>query len=253
MKVKAIIRIIACFLAFLILLTILCGVLMINGLFTGPYGERTTYRREISAGEFSKLQIDWAAGNITIVKGVTLGSFIITENKDTNNPCTMTTDMDHDTLKISYGRANITFGNVGSKDLVITVPSTWTCDQLEINGAALTIDIQDLTVDTIELDGVANNLFFQGKLNHLDSDGMSAKLDLTTVNAPERISVDGVGCSLDLTLPAEAGFDANLEGLGVSFHSQADYNKEDSRYTYAGKDCKINVSGMGCEVIVNYT
>lgn len=252
MKAKAIIRIIACIITFLLLLSILCGVLFMKGIFIGPSGERTTYSRKIDVADFQKLEIDWAAGSITITKAITAGEIIITETKDSNNPCTMSVDMDDDTLSINYGRSDLTIGNVGSKDLVITVPSTWSCDVLEIDGAALDIDIKDLTVDTMEVDGAANKICFQGKLNRLQADGMAVKLDLTTVNAPEYINLDGMGCSLDLTLPANAGFDATLEGAGVSFQSQVSYNKQGNHYTFANKECKIDASGMGCEVTVNY-
>lgn len=252
MKVSAIIRIIAFSLLFLILLGILLGGLCIGYFLSHtPSGETTTVQRELDAAEFSNLEIDWAAGSVKIMTGDS-DTILIKETRDVNNPYTMSTEFDETTLKISYGsRDGFSLSGMSGKDLVIVVPSHWACYNLEIDGAALDIEISNIFVDSLKLDGAALDLSFTGTLWSLEADGAAVSLDVNCSNTPNRIDVDGVGCQLALTLPAYAGFRAKLDGLGVSFRSDFDYTSSGGAYCFGNENCKINVEGLGCQVRVD--
>lgn len=252
MKAKAIIRIIACSVVFCLLLGILCGGLVLERIFnSSPSGETTVLERKVEIGHYRNIEIDWAAGSVLITTGYTNDCIVIKETKDTNNHCTMSTQFDDDTLKIEYGNVGMNFANYSAKDLVIMVPTHWRCENLEINGAALKIDIENLYVESLELAGAAHELNFSGKVQELEAEGTGLKLNLTPLKAPSNISVEGMGCKLDLTMPGDLGFDVTLEGMGVSFSSHVAYSQNGNRYRYGSEDCKIEVSGLGCKVSVD--
>lgn len=252
MKIRPIIRIVVCSVLFVALLVImLSGLGLSSFIGSTPSGDRTVLERRVGANQFSNLEIDWAAGSITITRGTSPDTIAIFEGKDSKNPYTLSTEFDDATLKISYGASGLNLGNLSGKDLVIQVPDNWTCHQLEINGAALDIDIKGASVVNLELNGAANTLSFDGKLNDLSVAGASNSINMTVTQDLRRAGIEGMGCKLNLTLPSSLGFKATLEGLGVSFESDLKCTHKDNSYAYGNEACKIDVSGLGCKVSVN--
>ena len=255
MKTSAIIRIVLYTLLLLVLLSILLGGILLGKLILNfsagiPSGEKTTAEHSADAAEFSNLEIDWAAGTIKIVTADT-DQITVKEVKDTNNRFSMVTEYDDDTLKVSYGEhVSINLGSLSGKDLIITVPLNWACGELTINGAALDIEISNLNVGTIDLDGAATELAFRGSLKELECDGAAAELKLNCSNAPDRISIDGAACELDLTLPANSGFQVEADGLAIEFDSDLAYSFQNGAYIYGNGQCKVRVYGLGCMVSI---
>lgn len=252
MKTTAIIRIILFSLLFLVLVGIL-----LSGIFGGkfifgfsPSGKIETTERSVSAEEFSKLEIEWAAGTIKVLTGDT-DQITVKESKDSNNPYAIVIEYEDDTLKIQYAKSSIHFGNVSSKDLTIIVPENWNCEDLTIDGAALEIDVSGLTVESLELSGAATELNFNGNLGELECDGAAAKLNLTCTNSPDQISIDGAACELDLTLPVNCGYRVETDGLAIDFNSNCAYTSKNGEYIYGNAYSHINVSGLGCKVTVD--
>ena len=252
MKAKAIIRIIVCSVLLLALSYTLCtGLLLARFLQGGPTGETNTQTMEIESWGITNLEINWTAGTVTIMKGPKVGTIVIKETKSVDNHCSLSRSIDRNTLEIHYGEPGLNASSYSGKDLVIIVPSSWSCDQLEINGAALKIDIDGVYVNDFELNGAAHQLTFKGRLGDLDAEGAGMKLDLYPSTGPSHVTVEGMGCILNVNLPDVRGFDVTLEGLGVSFESEANYNKNRNHYTYGNENCKIDVSGLGCKVSID--
>lgn len=254
MKASAIIRIVVFSLIFLILLGLLIGGLSIGYLIgSGPSGETTTIRREIDVANLHDVEIDWAAGSVTIRPSPSAtDKIIIYETKDINSTYTMSTEFDDNTLKISYGKdLGLHFGSLTGKDLTIILPRNWTCRNLEIDGAALEVDITGVAVGSLELNGAATELSFTGELLELECNGAAAELNVSCTKFLNQVKIDGAACKLDLTLPEECGFEVSTEGLAMDFHSDCDYYKNGSTYSYGDEYCKIDVSGLGCKVSVN--
>lgn len=252
MKTGAIIRIVIFSVLFLILLGLLIGVLCISPLVSNtPSGEQVTVQRSVEADEFSKLEIDWAAGSVKIMTGYS-EDIIIKETKDTNNPYAMVTELDGNTLKISYAESiSFHLGSLSGKDLIILVPSSWNCRALEIDGAALDINISGLTADYIELNGAATKLNFSGSFDELECSGAAAELNIKCTKSPKSVTVDGAACKVGLSLPKTCGFVVDTDGLAIDFNSSCDYTKNGNTYTYGNENCEIDVSGLGCKITVN--
>jgi hypothetical protein len=252
MKTGAIVRIVLYSLLFLMLLGILItGIVLVKLASWNPSGDLNVAERSVSAEEYSKLDIEWTAGSINIQIGGS-DKIIIREYKDSNNPYALITEHSQDTLKVRYADGvSINFGNLASKDLTIIVPKNWPCKELTINGAALEIDINDLTVDCIDLDGAATELNFTGSFGKLECDGAASELNIMCTNSPEQVSIDGAACELNLTLPVDCGYRVETDGLAIEFKSNCDYRIYDDKYFYGNANCHIDISGLGCQIKVD--
>lgn len=258
MKGNAIARIILYSILALILLGILCAFLLADffkfSLSIGNSGTVVETEASVAAADVKCIEIDWAAGSISLNIADT-DRITFTETAPENAKYKMTYDVSGDTLKLSYGNGDISigFGNWSfpGKDLVITVPRDWVCEELEIDGAALTIGIHHLTVEKIDLDGASNNLEFVGSLKYADIDGASNHIRLECTNRPNSIDLDGVSCSLELILPENCGFWVQMSGLSCDFHSELAYTSDGGSYSYGDRQCQVNADGVSCDITVS--
>lgn len=253
MKANAITRIVIYSIIILLLVGILCTCLGLGRLafdFGLSNGTPVDGEGHVSAANVRDLEIDWVSGSVNI-KATDTESIIFSETGG-NEKYTMTYELDGGTLRLSYAKAQVSIGFVStpSKDLTVTVPKDWACEELEINTASVDVDITDLTVAELSLNGASNNLRFNGNIESLECDGASNDLELVCTNSPNEINIDGASCYLSLSLPYDCGFRAELEGLNCDFNCTADYKTSDGTHRYGNEDCKIDVDGVSCDVTV---
>ena len=256
MKRNAIARIVI----YSILAVVLTGVLLVGMLvndFIIDFGSSgvTTEESEasIDVDGIKKLDIEWACGAVTIQVADT-DQITFTETAPENSKYQMTYDVNGSTLELNYSqRFSIGCGNnsLPTKDLLITVPRDWICEELQIEGAALTIDIQRITVKKIEMNGAANNLQFVGSVETIDIDGASNNIHLNCESHPTLIDIDGASCELDLILPKGCGFAVNMDGLNCDFHSDLDYATKNDQYIYGNGHTNVSVNGLSCDVTIS--
>ncbi len=250
MKKNAIVRI-----ALYSLMILILGSLLFAGIGSLSFhigsGDGTVVENSASveAAQVRQLEIDWAAGSIRIETGDT-DRITFRENAQEDTKYAMTYRLDSQTLKLCYSDRVVLFGSMPAKDLVITVPEDWYCQDLEIDGAALDIAISGAQIGQLELDGASNKLELIGMLGSADIDGASNDIRLNCLDRISRVDMDGVSCKLTLTLPAECGFQAELEGLSSKFSSSLEYTKENDKYCYADRYCQISADGISCQVRV---
>lgn len=256
MKSNAIIRIAL----YAILALVLTGIL-VTGILAGSFmvrfdsesGTVVEHEASVAAADVRNIEIDWAAGSVEFVVADT-DQITFREISSEDSKYEMTYTLSGDTLKLSYGRNGITIGfgnyNFPSKDLVITVPRDWVCGELQIDGASLTIDIQDLTVVTLDLDCASCDVFFTGSLEELEADGASTNITLSCTNRISRISMDGASCDLELTLPEDCGFTLSMDGLSCDLHTQLPCSAINGQTVYGDGYSKINVDGLSCDVTI---
>lgn len=257
MKGNAIARIVLYSLLALVLSAVLVVGILIGNL-SIDFGSSggTTVESEVSldAAGIRKLEIDWASGAVTINVADT-DQITIREQAPENSKYKMTYDINGSTLELSYGARKISFGFGDSampgKDLVITVPRDWICEQIEIDGAALTIHIQHLTVEKIDLDGASNALAFVGSVETVDIDGAANNIHLNCENHPTLIDIDGASCELDLILPKGCGFAVEMNGLSCNFHSDLKYTTKNGQYIYGNGHTNVSADGISCDVTVS--
>lgn len=212
-------------------------------------GEAATF----DASKINGLEIDWAAGEIRI-QSADVDHITVSENRPEDCKYKLTYRISGDTLELHYGSGKIGlgFGNwsIPSKDLRILVPRDWLCRELEIDGADLNVNMEDLTVKTLSLDGADCSLQFTGSVDEVDIDGAAADIQLNCKNRVSGIEVDGASYEIDLTLPKGCGFQVEMNGLSCSFHSDLPGISQGERYLYGDQHCNIQVDGLSCDVTI---
>ncbi len=286
MKASAIIRIIAFSVAIILLSYILLGTFSMNYYFEN--GRLNSYEMAApapteSSGDINQMEIytqiqnieiEWGAGSISIHKSDSLDYIRISEASINGSAPEMICRQSGQTLKIQYCEEPMKFSSFGinadvSKDLVIRVPKSWNCNNLEIDAAATDVNIQDLTIRELDFDGASGNLIldncnieeldidtasgdveFVGTLNNLDFDAASAKFYGEFYNSPRSLKMDSMSGDLELVLPEYTGFELNMDTMSGSFDTDFSVGKNDKTYICGEGQCKINVSAMGGDVSI---
>ncbi len=226
------------------------------------------------ASHIRELEIEWAAGSITIVPNGDLSDIRISETELSDEKYKMVCNQSGDSLTIQFCKESFRFPSFGistdiSKDLLIQVPSDWVCDSLEIDAASADLKITGLTireldfdgasgvcelsdciVGTMDIDAASGNVSFSGSLDFLDFDGASADCVLLLTNHPERIDLDGMSGDLDITLPADCGFTAKIDGLSSGFTSDFETVLRNGCHIHGDGACRIDIDAMSGNVVI---
>ena len=292
MKSNAIIRIVLFSLAILILLGIFVSVMLVHSFVINlnesgvvdsmqsffEHNENDTpesleyIQTESITSSIRNIEIEWVAGSITFQKDPNVTDIAVYEFSPSDSKYRMVCKQSGQTLRIKFCEDDwrpISWGinDVISKDLVITVPESWTCDSLEIDTASAQVEISDLTmeefdfdgasgecrmincnIDEMDIDTASGNVSFSGTLDTLDFDAASADCTIEATNIPRSIELDGMSGDLELILPEDAGFICKLDTLSGSFDSDFTFKVHGDTYVCGSGDCKINVSAMSGDV-----
>lgn len=229
----------------------------------------------LDATNIRKMEIEWAAGSITI-QPMDIHEIRIQEEGPRQDTEPMVWNVRNDKLFIQYSEkmdhsfgVGLIFGKGEHKDLVIQVPLDWECDSLEIDSADASLEISDLTiremefddasgtcvfdrctVEKLNLDTASGDVRFTGSLQQLDCDAASANILLALTNVPDSIDLDTASGDLDITLPGYAGFQVTLETLSGRFESDFDAVSRNGSYVWGDGKCRIDVDAMSGDVIV---
>ena len=224
---------------------------------------------EFDAREIDRLKIDWAAGKIVIVpvegKNISVTEELLGTDK------TMVLKKDGSTLYVQYceGAIGLSFGSGSSlkKNLYVCVPQDWDCKELEIDAASATVQVENLTieelasstasgthtftncqVEKLKMETVSGNLDFNGSLDKLDFNGVSAQANLVLSNQPKSIQLESVSGDLNLTLPEDCGFTLDKDSLSGRVSSELETTEKDGKIVHGDGSCKIEVEGVSSSV-----
>ena len=224
---------------------------------------------EFDAREIDRLKIDWAAGKIVIVpvegKNISVTEELLGTDK------TMVLKKDGSTLYVQYceGAIGLSFGSGSSlkKNLYVCVPQDWDCKELEIDAASATVQVENLTieelasstasgthtfmncqVEKLKMETVSGNLDFNGSLDKLDFNGVSAQANLVLSNQPKSIQLESVSGDLNLTLPEYCGFTLDKDSLSGRVSSELETTEKDGKIVHGDGSCEIEVEGVSSSV-----
>ena len=275
MKASAIIRIILLSLLILILASILIGVLTFHDFlgsgrlvaFFGEVDGTVASEGSVSAEEVKSLEINWVSGDVTIVRAdVTDISF--REDAGLKEKDMLVWSQKGDKLVIHSSRYKVQFGTSKSKDLVVTIPMDYNINNLSISTVSANFSADSLTANSVTIQGVSgectftgNNTFgtmnmetvsgdvtFNGTLRELTCEGVSANFRGFFTETPNSIQVDGVSGNIDITLPADAGFTAELDTLNGDFDSDFSITSSGDRYICGNGQCSIEIDGVSGDI-----
>lgn len=265
MKRNAIIRIVIFSFVIIFLLTILVSGLGI-GMLLLDFGsvELQTYvtgKGSVPADEIRNLSIEWASGSVTI-KTADTDIISFSETASENDVEEMVYSVDDETLVIAHSKPGIRVGffSLSDKDLEITIPVDWKCNDLQIEAAAANVTVDglnaatadldmasgrstfnDCTISSVEIDTASGNVEFSGTLDTLDCDAASADVTAILYNDPKSISMDSASGDLELTLPVDCGFTARLDSMSGDFFSEFSTTYDDKAYRFGDGTCKIEL------------
>ncbi len=285
MKGNAIVRIVVFSIAILVLLGILLGGLafdlysthffnrsgQVDSSYTSGTGEPVT----VDASDIQDIEIDWVSGTITI-QTANVDTITFTESTVSDERYAMVWKQEGDKLSIEFCEETvslnfgITINSNWNKDLVITVPVDWAGRSLEIDCASSDVEVTGLTVQEVEIDAASaecrfenctmdnldvdtasGDVKFDGILNVLDFDGASASFIGIFANVPSRITMDSMSGDLDITLPADAGFQAKMDGISSNFSSEFPTVQQNGTYVCGDESCRITCSAMSGNVTIH--
>ena len=286
MRTSAVIRIILLSLAILILGSILLGSLAFDQYrFNGnEYFERPDIPESpaavIDQGEISaqirNIAIEWVSGTITIQPDENVRSIHVTEYSSTGSDYETVMKQSGQTLKIKFCEESIKLSGFGinaevSKDLIISVPVGWNCNELEIDAAATDVRIHNLQMNELDFDGASGKLIldncdivnldvdtasgdveFTGTLKDLDFDAASAKFRGEFFQMPNRLNLDAMSGDMDIILPEYCWFSCQLDTVSGRFDTDFATTKENDIYIHGSKEnaCHIKISALSGDVSI---
>lgn len=224
----------------------------------------------LDAEGIHELEIEWTAGNITILPKAETTQITITEPKQTQSKYQMRCTPNGSKLKIEFWQQDLVIHNTDiSKDLIITVPTDWICQELDIDSASANVEVSNLTIGSIEFDGASGictftdctvdrmdmdtasgDIRFTGTLNILECDAMSANCQLTVNNCPSHIDVSSMSGDLDLTLPENCGFTVAMDAMSSDFSSDFQTSTSNGHHVHGDGSCRIHVDAMSGDVTI---
>lgn len=279
MKTNAIVRIVLYSIAILVLVSILAGALLLNtfiidtdwsSFFTSENTGTLASAGSVSAEEIRDIEIEWAAGTITMEPG-DVTEITFSETAGLAEKDQMVWSQKGDTLVIQFCKTRVYFGISidAPKDLKIIVPKDWICGELEIDAASTEVQIKGISIDAVDFDGASGvcefincdvnhldidtasgDIYYTGTLIELDCDAASASCSLNLTNCPKRIDADMASGDLRLTLPEDCGFTVNLDALSGDFTSDYSTTISNGKHIYGDGSCTINVSALSGDVMI---
>ena len=277
MKTNAIIRIVI----FCLLIVLLLSILVVgigfrryafhwNSGFSTAANAQQSSSGQVPASEIRNLNIEWVSGSVTVQPGDT-DQIQFSESGNFSEDQQMVWYQSGDTLTIQFGRTQAFFGiHVNSdKDLVVTVPRGHVFQELEIDSVSARIDVSDQTAEEMDLENVSGNCTFenctadeltldtvsgsiayQGILNTMECNTVSANCTLTTDSIPEELSLNSVSGDLILELPEDCGFSANIDSMSGSISSEFETTASKNHHTHGDGSCRITADTMSGDIII---
>lgn len=213
----------------------------------------------------TSIEISWAAGDITLQTG-DVDEILVSVDEDPEEEPARIRVVNGRRLEIDFVQDTDWFfglNDLSEKDLTITVPKGFSLQKLELDIASAQVDIRDLTIDEVDIDGASGictlencdvrtlnvdtasgDVKFSGSLDNLDFDAASADFTGTFEDQPKSLKMDSMSGDLDLTLPEISGFTASIDALSSEFRSEFDTKTVNGAYVHGDGSCRIEVNGM---------
>ena len=272
MKKNAAIRIVVYSLIILLLTAVLAaGILLPRwwnrfGAHTGLSGAASGGAAVEQAG-VRELEIQWTAGSVTI-QPEDIDRIEFAETGDGEHP--MVWKLVQDRLVIRDYESSIWMGRYDmDKDLVIRVPRQWQPEEVDIQTASAQVTVQDLTVGSLELNGVsgttrllgcqARELSVEGVSGETEIQGKFGSVDMVTVSGDCTVTLDemsreveleSVSGDMTLVIPEGSGFTARWDSVSGDLRSDLEIRSSGGQYIRGDGSAKIDAESVSADLTI---
>ena len=224
----------------------------------------------LKLGYTEKLKIDWPVGTITIQPG-DVQTIDVKEPPVSDPKYAMVCTQEGDTLHIRYqeSSSSLSIGKSLKKDLTITVPWEWYGTSLKVEMASANLILRDVSIDQVvvdtasgassfenctieelDLNTASGNLDFTGRLGKLEVDAASANVTANLQNVPDSLELKSASGSFDMTLPKDAGFNAELSSVSGHIFTEFETTETGKRLLCGDGACKMEITTTSGEVTI---
>ena len=226
----------------------------------------------VPAEAVKNLQIQWDSGSITVVPG-DVKDIGFSESGNFTEKDIMVWKQDGNSLIIQFKkRSFVHFGSMisPSKDLTVTVPRDWICNELEIDSVSADVQVTGLRASEMELvnvsgaceftdcdvtdfsaETVSGSVRYQGGLQQLDFDTVSANCVAVLSANPRQIDMDTVSGDLELVLPDGCGFTLELDSVSGNFTSDFATTVSNHRHISGDGACDISADSVSGNIRIH--
>ena len=234
----------------------------------GDDAQIVTGTASVEPSSIKHIRIEWVDGLVDVA--IADQDTITFSETNVEKEC-MVYQIKGDTLVIRYSKDSIKLGiniTTPNKQLTVYVPQDWMADSIEISAvsAMVTVDLPEVgetTVETvsgdimvrhirsqeISLTTVSGYACFEGICKELDCESVSGNCKVILSDKANNISMESVSGNLDMMLPQQCGFSAELESASGDIGSTFPTHVSGHTYTYGNGRMRIEaqtVSGNIC-------
>lgn len=273
MKTNAIVRIVCYSLVALLLIAILLAGLGVGQLtfhFGNSGGEPINGELRVDAADVQNIEIEWVSGDITL-SVATDGSqqILIRESGASGDQREATWEIRGQTLVIRDAEPGFTLGftSTQDKDLTVTFPAGWFCNDLDIETVSGSVEISVLSASRIEVEGVSaqcrfsgctakdvsistvsGNVTYLGDVDTLDCKSVSASCEIFPDNLPRELRLESVSGDLIVGLLEPAGFTTALDSVSGKVYSDFSTTSAHGNQTYGDGSCRIHADTVSGDI-----
>ena len=117
-------------------------------------------------------------------------------------------------------------------------------EDLEFQGVSGKFDLENCKIGELSMETVSGKVTMNGQVREVECESVSANCELELTNVPREISMEGVSGSLELTLPAEAGFTVKMDGLSKNLDTDFAVTARDGKFIAGDGRCRIEIEGI---------
>ena len=228
----------------------------------------------VGTDSIRQLEIEWLSGSITILPGSQTDEIRFWDDYSGDEDFLLSYIVSDGKLKIQYCNEDLEafsfgvhFSGPRQKNLTVSIPENWLCENLEIEAASAKLEVHKLhfgnveidtasgaigfencSVDSLDVDTASGDVIYTGTLNQLDCDSASAAIVMNLNNVPRKLDLKTASGNLDIVLPENAGFTAKMNSLSGKFRSEFEYHVTNGSYVSGDGACLIQVSAMSGNV-----
>ena len=208
-------------------------------------GDRYAAGNARISDEVKAIDINWVSGKVSVA-AYDGDEILLTEEADRQLPeeKQMHWLLDGDTLRVQYTGPRAFRMNNAHKELTVLLPEDLLLDEVNINVVSAGLDVEDINAEVLHINTVSGQVRAEcSRVEEAKANSVSGGVHLLFERAPGKITADSVSGSLKISLPGDAGFEAEMDSVSGRVNSSFDLErKDDDTYVYGNGRCRIDAN-----------